>query len=270
MLMTTLGIAVATCALAGAPAPGHGIYSDITSGVPLTNGNLLVPNPHPYTRTRTTTYTNGGRLWTPYTAEEKILSSIHPGGGGATVGAPLYAGQAGAGGAGGQSGLAVVGAPLDEGDLVIFVRPESEPWPDVAISPYQTIDERTLESIFRRRPWLQRSPERSQNLIHELRTAQRRYLKQQGYVAKVRTHINPLALRRGGAGEKSSQSGGVEPSATIRLTPVKPAPEKELRTSVPNDASVVRVSLPGSETTRPQITVVRQETEPESGAGEQG
>jgi hypothetical protein len=269
MFMTTLGVAVATCALAGAPAPGHGIYSEVLSGIPLQNGNLLVAKPYPDNRTSTTTYTNSGRLWVPYTAQEKILSSLAPGGGPATIGAPLHAGHL-TNGLGHYSGHgAVVAEPIAPGDVVIFIRPQSEPWPDIAITPNQEINEATIDAITRRHPWLKRSPERTRDMIEELRAAQRRYLRQQGYVAGVRTHVNPLALRRHAPGEKSTTSGEVEPSATIRLRPVTPAPEKELRTSVPLEDSTVRVSLPGGATPRPQITVVRQESEPAPGAGEQ-
>ncbi len=263
MIITTLGAAVASCALAGAPAPGHGIYSEITSGVPLTNGNLRAPKPYPDNRTSTTTYTNGGRLWTPYTAQEKILSSLQPGGGPATIGAPLYPGH--------DVGThpVIAGGTILGGDAVIFVRPQSEPWPDIAISPYQTINEDTIDLITRRRPWLVRSPERTENLIDELRAAQRRFLRQYGYVASVRTHVNPLALRHGA---EDRDDGSVEPSATIRLRPARPnAPKPELRTSLPgNDGVVTRVSVLGQRDAMPQITVVRQETEPESGAGDQG
>lgn len=270
MFMTTLGVAVATCALAGAPAPGHGIYSEIISGVPLQNGNLLVPKPFPDNRTTTTTYTNSGRLWVPYTAHEKILSSLAPGGGPATIGAPLHAGHL-TDGRGAYTGHgAIVAEPIAPGDMVIFVRPQSEPWPDIAITPTQEINGETIDLITRRHPWLRRSPERTQNVIDELRDAQRRFLRQQGYVAGVRTHINPLALRHNSAGERPEAGGEIEPSATIRLRPVKPAPDKETRTSLPSADEIGRVSLPGDTTTRPQITVVRQESESAPGAGEQG
>ena len=246
MITSTLAAAVAAGALGAGPyhPPGHGIISDITSGVPLTNGNILHPLPYPYNRTRTTTFTHGGRLWAPANSTQRILSSLYPG-----------------------RGPAASGAGLDEGNLVFFVRPltpelDTNLFPDVALSPWQTINEDTFNDIIRRRPWLKRSPERTGDLIEELRAAQREFMRQQGLVAGVRTHVNARSLANE-QGEK--RSGDVEPSAIIRRRNVAPNPST-LRTSLPGDPTT-RVSLPGKPEPEPtpRITVVRGEAETDRG-----
>lgn len=238
MVTTMLGAAVVAAALSGAPSPGHGIYSDLVTGVPLTNGNLLNTQPYPpYARPKTVTYTNGGRLWAPATAADKIYSSLYPGGGPATVGADL--------------GLA---------DARFFVRPNSEPFPDVILSPWQQIDQTTFDDLTRRRPWLRRSPSRTDGLIMELRAAQNEWLRQTGYINHVRTHVNARSLDNDASGAESN-IGSAEPSAVIKLKPAKPAPTPEqLRTSVPDDNPITRISMPGQDN-EPRITVVRKADE---------
>ena len=263
LITTTLGAALASCAIAGAPAPGcnalvacqiplgptpgHEIYSEMLQGAPTNNGNILYPRPYPYNRTDTTTFTNSGRLWVPSTAQQKIFNELYPG-----------------------DGPASYGAGLDQGDMAFFVRPDSEPWPDVLLSPWQNINEATIDEMIRRQPWLKRSPSRTQAMITELRQAQNEFLRQQGLVTKVRTHVNAKALERPAA-EPGKTTGEVEPSGVIRITPAKPGPNPNtLRTSLPSNDTVTRVSLPGDAVPEARITVVRQETEPEAVAGDQG
>jgi hypothetical protein len=235
------------CQIPYGPSPGHEIYSEMLQGAPNDNGDILVPLNYPYHRTDTRTYTNSGRLWVPSTAQEKILSQLYPG-----------------------RGPTSVGAGLGQGNDAFFVRPSSEPWPDVLLSPYQVINQDTIAEAIRRQPWLQRSPSRTDAMITELRQAQNELLRQQGLIAHVRSHVNPHALTKGAAEPK--QSGDVKPSGVIRVRPANPAPNPNtLRTSLPADDQITRISLPDDTTApEPRITVVRQETEPETASADQG
>lgn len=260
LITTTLGAALASCAIAGAPqcyppptcqiplgpASGHEIYSELLQGVPTNNGDILYPLNYPYSRPDTATYTNSGRLWVPSSPQDRILNGLFPG-----------------------RGPASLGAGLNEGNTAIWIRPNSEPWPDVLVSPWQTINQDTIMQMIRRQPWLQRSPSRTDAMITELRQAQNEFLRQQGLIQHVRTHVNPAVLNQ--SAPEPKKGGEVKPSGIIRIRPANPGPNPNtLRTSLPSDDGITRISLPSGVTTHePRITVVRQETTP-APAGDEG
>lgn len=175
---------------------------------------LLTPAPWPDNRTDSPDRVQNGRLWHPrvQVGTRSPLAELPRG----------------------EPGAASFGAPPEANDEVIFVR-SSLRLPIVAISPFTDLDERTTDEIERNVPMIGRTQTRfrSPQILHELREAQHQWLREQGYILRVRTHVNPATLAPApvseqapaeeaeGMGEGEPQSSGPEakpePRAVIRV-----------------------------------------------------
>lgn len=121
----------------------------------------------------------------------------------------------------GHPGPASFGAPADAVHEVIWVQP-AEIDAVVAVSPWQRIDDHTLRQILRQEKNLGRTRfnPSSARLLNELRQAQDQWLREQGYIRTVRTHVSPHA---DGAGEAPAvRPTAVQPRGVIRVVPNNP------------------------------------------------
>lgn len=120
-------------------------------------------------------------------------------------------------------GPAHYGAAPELDDRLIFVRLESEPWPVIALSPWQDVTDDTIDLITRDRPWLERSRYRTDRVQDELQAARNRWLRTHGYIGGVRQFTGSE-----GSDERDAEARPVEPSAVIRLRERVPAPAEDL------------------------------------------
>jgi hypothetical protein len=213
-----IGMAVAASIGVG---PGHDYDSQLILLTPTPNLPLLEAAPYPARRVDDPSRAELGRVFHGRTPAERIRASVLD-----LDGAERY------------------GAALGDLDTLIHVRTR-RPLPDIAISPWQDIDERTFQDIRRRRPWVRF--EDADGILQDLRTAQRRWLEQHGFVGGVRTHVSPATLRAAsgkGAAEKR------EPSAIIRFRDPEPRVPDEQRVSLPRWDDATLVSTPASPAAR--------------------
>ncbi len=162
-----------------------------------------------------------------------------------------------------NGGPAAFGAPPELLDEVIFVQTSIPNVGVIAISPWDDLDTRTIESIRRDDPRLGRrdrptdfrgepllyegeTRRRSGIILRELKAAQRLWLKENGYILKVRTHVNPLA----GNGATTRPAATGQP----RLAPTEP--RGVIRVKPQENESERRADATESER-RPPIVVVR-------------
>lgn len=122
----------------------------------------------------------------------------------------------------GLPGAASLGADIDTLDQIVWVQPEEITTP-IAISPWQRVDEFTLKQIQRQERFIGRtvdSPE-SARLLTELRQAQHQWLKEQGYILRVRTHVNAQSTRHADRGGEppAVQPTSIKPRGVIRVVP---------------------------------------------------
>ena len=122
----------------------------------------------------------------------------------------------------------------------------------------ERLGRRSRPTDFRGEPLLQEleTQHRSRRLIAELKAAQRIWLKEQGYILKVRTHVN--SERLGGADMYPAAGGATpiaptEPRGVIRVRPKENDSERRAETPVIS-VPTVRVSVP--ENSRPEPVVV--------------
>lgn len=202
MVTGTLAALVAAAGLGVGPQPGFDFDSRTIFATPHNNLPLLNLQPYPARRVSSPDRPELGRVWVSRTPGEKIAESVFPG-----------------------PGPQALGADADLSNLLIYAR-TTYPLPDVAISPWQKIDDRTFDDIRRLRPWI--SNQRRGQIVGELREAQQRWLRQNGYVRTVRTHVNAAAAR-GVEGEASAGAGSVAPvpSGVIRVRPVEEKPTEQ-------------------------------------------
>ncbi|MEQ9616960.1 MAG: hypothetical protein RLN60_02875 [Phycisphaerales bacterium] len=212
---------------------------DFVPAADIRDGRLVEAIPYPVNRTDDPARLENGRLWVPRApiGSRTIINEL-------TYGFP---------------GAAGVGAAPGENERVIFVRSETG-LPNIAISPFQTIDDSTFDLIEEQIPFIgntrTRTELRRDEVIAELREAQSQWLREHGYIQKVRTHVNPNALY-GRADEAMGARGAstIEPRAIIRTRPAMESLNAELpdaetprviRIGTPvelNEGSVVRVSV---------------------------
>jgi hypothetical protein len=191
----------------GVPSRSEGMRS-IRPLVPAADprdGLLITPAPYPSNRTDDVAREQNGRLWITRgpVGNRSPLSE-------ATRGGP---------------GPASFGAGPESLDELLFVQP-SDLRSVVAISPWQDIDARTLKQIQRIEPNLGKtvdSPE-SERLLNELRAAQHQWLREEGYILRVRTHTSGSAVRTADASSPQPAKDEIKPRAVIRVVPQAPAP----------------------------------------------
>jgi len=206
-------------------------------------GRLVGAIPFPVNRTDDPNRVENGRLWVPRSpvGSRSITREL-----------PF-----------GFPGAAGVGAAPGENERVIFVR-SGTGLPNIAISPFDTIDDSTFDLIEEQIPFigstLTRTELRRDEVIAELRAGQNQWLRENGYIQKVRTHINPAVLY-GEAQARAIDASTIEPRAIIRKRPAQdsynvdagPAsgtPTRVIRIGAPvemNERSIVRVRIVRSE-----------------------
>ena len=161
-------------------------------------GLLRNPVPFPSNRTDDPRRPEIGRLWVPRS----------PIGSRSITGELPY----------GFPGAAGFGAPFGANEEVIFVDSETG-LPNLAINPFDTIDDETFETIADQIPFISSTRTRTDlvkdDVLRELRTAKNKWLREQGYIQTVRTHVNPVVVH--GKPEASAEdASSIEPRAIIR------------------------------------------------------
>lgn len=192
------------------PSRSEGLRTNrqFVPGADPRDDGLISPEPYPVTRTDDPRRPQLGRVW----FGRLPIGSRTP-----TAELPL----------GGFPGPGGYGAPPDAAHDVIFVQ-TSLPLPVIAISPWTTLDSQITDQIERDIPYIRRTRTdlRSARILQELREAQHQWLREQGYILNVRTHINPLPTVT--EDEQDGARAEPEPSAIIRVRPA-PKPVGELR-----------------------------------------
>jgi len=161
-------------------------------------GRLLNAVPYPMNRTDDPRREQLGRLWHPRTpvGSRSIINELPQG----------FPGAAGYGATSGQN------------EDVIFVRSETG-LPNIAISPFDTIDDFTFQTIEEQIPFIGRTRTmtklRKDEVLTELREAKNQWLREQGYIQKVRTHVNAATLVRD-RDPIVRDASTIEPRAIIR------------------------------------------------------
>ena len=166
-------------------------------------GLLLNPAPYPNNRTDDVDRFENGRVWV-----SRSPVGSRPPIGELTRGTP---------------GPAFYGVGAEGHDEVIFVA-TSDVRSYIAISPYQQIDERTLAEIRRFEPNLSRTSDSAEarRLLNELRAGQNQWLKEQGLIQRVRTHVSADPAASDGAATAAQPGQEITPRAVIRVQPLKP------------------------------------------------
>lgn len=231
----TLLLSACSNAMAQGRIPDY-IGADYTRD--LGQGLLVTAAPYPNNRVDDPRRAQNGRLWVPRTpvgSRTPIRESVY-----------------------GFPGPSAYGAPVGAIDDVIYVQTR-EPLPLVTVSPWVNLDEQNIRHLKRERPWLRRTG----SVLADLRQAQVQYLTEQGYIQKVRTHVNPAHFARavgGGEGHAAVSVKDIKPRAVIRVKERFTKPP-EIEASAPAErpesrpAPVVRVSKPA--TAGAPIRVVR-------------
>jgi hypothetical protein len=162
-------------------------------------GRLRGPIPYPVNRTDDPRRVENGRLWV----------SRSPVGSRSIIEELPY----------GFPGAAGYGAPFGANEEVIFVRSETG-LPEIAISPFDTIDDSTFETIERQIPFIGSTRTKTSlvkdEILSELREAQNQWLREQGYIQKVRTHVNPMVIHGTPDVAEARDASTIEPRAIIR------------------------------------------------------
>jgi len=253
--LTIVTAAAPSIALAGTPVQTYtrsvtisrseGLFTtrSFVPAADVREGRLVEAIPFPANRTDDPNRVENGRLWVPRS----------PVGSRSVTGELPY----------GFPGAAGVGAEPGENERVIFVRSETG-LPNIAISPFDTIDDSTFDLIEEQIPFIAsnrtRTELRRDEVISELREAQSQWLREHGYIQKVRTHVNPSALYGDGESQAMDASN-IEPRAIIRIRPAdesynadagtaRDLPTRTIRISSPIDSNssfVVRVRVLNSE-----------------------
>lgn len=167
-------------------------------------GLLITPAPYPNNRTDDVDRPENGRLWvsrSPIGSRRPIAET--------TLTSP---------------GPAFFGAGVESHHDVIFIQP-SEIREVIGLSPWQQIDDNTLRQIQRLNPNLGKTPDspESARLLAELRAAQNQWLEEQGYILRVRTHVNPSAGADAAEAQARNIKNEIRPRAVIRVVPQAPA-----------------------------------------------
>lgn len=210
MLLALAGaLTIAHSSRAAGPIPDS-IGADYTRDIG--QGLLVTAAPYPSNRVDDPRRAQNGRLWVPRTpigTRTPIRESVY-----------------------GQPGPASYGAPVGAIDDVIYVQTR-EPLPIVAVSPWVNLDTQTIKHLRRERPWIRRAP----GVVEDLRRAQNQWLTEQGYIQKVRTHVNPASLEKPSAGARGARGADILPRAVIRVKQRFTKPPEIQARSTPADTA---------------------------------
>jgi hypothetical protein len=242
------GVCMAAFAVASASGSSGKIPDYISADYTrdLGQGRLVTAAPYPNNRVDDPRRAQNGRLWIPRTpvgTRTPIRESVY-----------------------GFPGPSSYGAPVGAIDDVIYVQTR-EPLPLVTVSPWVNLDSQNIKHLKRERPWIRRAP----SVLEDLRAAQVQHLTEQGYIQKVRTHVNPATLAKitsagnapsdGNAIVRRPSAEDIKPRAVIRVKQRHSKPpevEAAAPTTEPKPEAVVRVSVPAHAEAAP-IQVVKAE-----------
>ncbi len=215
-------------------ALGQGVLPDSIGADRTRNAGgsgLVTAAPYPTNRVDSVRRPQNGRLWVPRTpigTRTPIRESVY-----------------------GFPGPGAYGAPVDAIDDTIYVQTR-EPLPLVAVSPWVNLDQDNIRQIKRDRPWLRRPD----SVLRDLREAQVRHLTEEGYIQKVRTHVNPrsvarhLAMERGEAVPAEPvmvQAKDIKPRAVIRVRERVPKlPEVEAAAPTRDNGAAEPITVPAA------------------------
>jgi hypothetical protein len=189
---------IAATGLSVTPMPGYDFDSRTIITSQKNNLPLLNLRPYPARRVSSPARPEIGVQFVQRTPGEKIAESVLPG-----------------------PGPQSFGAPVELADMLIFAQTRY-PLPTVALSPWQDITPDTFTDMRRTRPWL--SFQDGPQILDDLKNAQHQWLRQNGYIGVVRTHVNQAAFR-GVEGEAPIPGEAAPmPSGVIRLRPTQEAP----------------------------------------------
>lgn len=212
----TLVLSACASAMAQGRIPDY-IGADYTRD--LGQGLLVTPAPYPNNRVDDPRRAQNGRLWVPRSpvgSRTPIRESVY-----------------------GFPGPSAYGAPVDAIDDIIYVQTR-EPLPLVTVSPWVNLDEQNIRHLKRERPWLRRTG----SVLEDLRRAQVQHLTEEGYIQKVRTHVNPAHFARAAGvqgGHAAFPVQDIKPRAVIRVKQrLSKPPEIQARVPAPQPIRVVR------------------------------
>lgn len=189
-------------------------------------GRLITPEPFPARRIDDVDRMENGRLWfarSPIGNRTPVRELVR-----------------------GEPGPGSVGAAGNRLDDLIFVQTDAR-LPVVAISPWVRDDDRTFKQIERQVPFvlegqagtfrLVATRNREGEIKQELKAARNQWLREQGYIAKVRTHVNPaliagLDASHSAQGQARPAASEIQPRAVIRVVP-QPQGTPDIRAQAP-------------------------------------
>jgi len=151
-----------------------------------------------------------------------------------------------------QPGPGSFGAPADALDDVIFVKSSERGVPVIAISPWTRLTEDNVDRIREDLPFLG-SDLRGRKILADLRHAQRQWLKEQGYVAHVRTHVSPSRIYGPGVRPASE----IKPHGILRIRPT-PTDDSRKHVEVSPIVDPMTTVVSTDAVRRAPIVVVRQ------------
>lgn len=216
-----MGLIVLSAVVAASLHTGNTYTLELSHETAERDRLLFTPAPYPANRVDDPAREELGRVW----------HSRSPVGSRTPIAEQVY----------GSPGAAAFGAPIGASDDLIEVRADVVP---VLISPWETIGDVDEHYLRRYRPWVKLTER--EEMIHNMRRAQHLWLKEQGYIGGVRTHVNASARRSApaaGIQDVKSNNGPIRPRGVIRKHP-KEESAYPMNVSLPNDDTIIRVSLP--------------------------
>ena len=137
------------------------------------------------------------------------------------------------------------GAPLNEADDVVLVRPREEV-PYIAINPWEPITDRTIDELERNYPWIRRT----ESIRNDLINARNQYLRERGYINSVRGFKNqspdPVGVRtdeqRRVYGRAQDPAGQSNADPQLVIVPSDPEQRAQVVEDRLKDESVIRRS----------------------------
>jgi hypothetical protein len=154
-------------------------------------------------------------------------------------------------------GPSFFGAPADASTDLIMVRTR-EPLPLVAISPFTQFEQVDLNLLKREMPWIRRTP----TIQRDIQRAQHIWLRENGMILGVRTHVHPSTFASAQAPVEdaaSSPAADIQPRGVIKVHPVDPEKAPLKQAEAISTPPVVRVSMPDNAAPRGPITVLTPE-----------
>lgn len=155
-------------------------------------------------------------------------------------------------------GPSFFGAPSDASEDLILVRTR-EPLPVMAISPFTRFGQVDIDLLKREMPWIRRTP----SIQRDIERAQHLWLRENGMILGVRTHVNPATLVSAEATDTeatASPASDIQPRGVIKVHPVDPEKLPLRQANAVSAPQTVRISMPDTAGPRAPIVVVQPES----------